>query len=231
MTTVVIAQPNYIPWLGYFERMAQADIFVYFDDVQFERQSWQSRNRLRNTTPDPFWMVVPVERAPLQTRIKDVRIAYGRKNWQASHVNSIRASLGAAPHFSDTFAAIEYWLTTQSVYLADFTIAGTQVLAQLLGITPRIVRSSELPGPGTKTDRLLDICTRLGANRYYSAQGSRSYMDVDLFERNGIKVDFQKWDHPEYPQRGPGFISHLSALDAIMNLGPMPTRNLLLSQT
>jgi hypothetical protein len=228
MTTVVISQPNYLPWLGYFERMARADIFVFLDDVQFERRSWHSRNRLRSATADPFWLTVPVKSMPRNTRIIDMAISDTNTTWRATHINSIRHSLGAAPHFSSTFNMLEKWLATDQAMLAELTISGTMIIANLLGLRPTFIRSSELRCVGTKSARLLELCNYVGATKYYSAAGSRDYLDLDLFARNSIAVEFQSWQHPPYRQCGSSFVPYLSAIDAIMNIGTAETRNLLL---
>lgn len=223
---MVITQPTYLPWIGYFEQIAHADVFVFLDSVQFERQSWQCRNRLRTATGDPFWLSVPIAAHPLDIHIRDVRVAPSRPTWRRTHLRSISASLGRAPFFDEVFPMLEAWFSRDNALLAEFNADGIRRIAKLLGLAPEWTTASQMPVGGAKGDLVLSICRHLGAVRYYANQGSRGYLEplADDFRGAGVEIVFQDWVHPVYTQRGDGFVSHLSVIDALMNVGPAAVR-------
>lgn len=225
---VVVTQPTYMPWLGYFEQVARADTFVFLDTVQFARRSWQCRNRLKGPDGRPFWLTVPIAAHPRDTAIADVRIAPG-SSWRDKHLRSIRTSLGRTPFFDEIFPHVERWLNAPTDRLADLHIGIIRGVSDLLGLQPRFACASELEGRGRRTALLVDLVRRVGGTHYYSARGSKEYMeaDADEFRAAGLTYSYQEWEHPEYPQRGETFQSHLSVLDALMNLGPEETAELL----
>ena len=227
--TVVIAQPTYLPWMGYFEQIAKADVFVVLDRVQFENQSWQCRNRLRSANGETFWLSVPIAGHPLDVLIGDVRIARGKPKWRGKHLRSISASLGRAPFFQEVYPHLESWLSCDYEMLVDFNVDGVRHIAELLGLTPEWRVASQLPVTGAKGDLVLDICRHLGAGTYCASAGSRGYLEPTMpqFRDAGVEMVFQDWIHPTYPQRGEGFISHLSVIDALMNVGPAAVRDML----
>lgn len=227
--TVVITQPTYIPWLGYFEQMAQADKFIFLDTVQFEKQSWQCRNRLKTHSNEPFWLSVPLAPHPLQTPINKVQISPDRPSWRRKHLASIRASLGGAPYFKAVFPTIQTWLETEHAGLCELNISGILAIASLLQLEPTILRASELQPEGSRTELVVNLCRQANATRYYSAAGSKVYLDEPLFAEHNIELTYQTWPHPVYPQQREPFVSHLSIVDALMNIGPEATRRLLYS--
>jgi hypothetical protein len=158
----------------------------------------------------------------------DMRIATDQPEWRKSHLRSIQINLGSAPYFDRVFPVVRDWLDSDKVYLADLTISGICLVADMLGFKPRFVRASQLSPEGSKTSLLVNLCRQVGAEQYYSSVGARVYMDADLgmFAEAGIQVSYQTWQHPTYPQRGGAFISHLSVLDALMNVGPEGVRAL-----
>jgi hypothetical protein len=226
--TVVIQQPTYLPWMGYFDLVAQADIFVFLDSVQFERRSWQSRNRLRSAAGQPFWLTVPVEKAPRETIIRDIKIVRRELDWTRKHLNSIKMSLGRAAFYETYRHIVDDWINHDVLLLSELNIALITDIARLLGFTPLFVRSSDLAVAGRKASLIMDICKLLGATRYYSAQGSSGYLSEDAFRCEGIDLEYQSWQHPEYKQAGKGFVSHLSVIDALTNIGAEQTRAFIL---
>ncbi len=230
MVTIGIQQPTYLPWLGYFEQIARCDVFVFLDSVQFERHSWQNRNRLRTVAGEPFWLTVPVEHAPLHTSIKEMTVLRKSETWVRKHVNSLQASLGRAPHFKTFRHLVDRWIGHDVLMLADMNIALITDIARVLGLNPTFVRASDLPLTASKSQLVAQICQHLGGSHYYSAAGAQAYLAEDLFPGIGVTLEYQTWAHPVYQQTGPGFVSHLSVMDALMNLGASETRNLLLSE-
>lgn len=227
MVTLAIQQPTYLPWLGYFEQIAQCDVFVFLDNVQFERHSWQNRNRLRTVAGDSFWLTVPVEHATLHTPIKDITVLRKNDVWVRKHGNSLQASLGKAPFYKAFQHVVGKWLVHDVLMLADLNIALITDLARMLGLKPTFIRASDLPLTESKSALVAQICKIVGATRYYSAAGARAYLQEDMFAPLRVKLQYQDWPHPVYAQTGPGFVSHLSIMDALMNIGADATRALI----
>src|SRR5581483_3347775 len=139
--------------------------------------------------------------------------------WRKKHLGSIRANLASAPYFKEYFPIIERWLAAEYTLLADLNIAGIMTMLDLLKIKTTIVRASNLPVTGAKSDLVLSICRAVDATAYYSAMGSKSYLDVEMLAGHGIATTFQDWPHPTYPQGGGPFVSHMPAIDALMHVG------------
>ncbi len=217
---VAILQPGYLPWLGYFDQLARVDLFVHYDDVQYTRRDWRNRNRIKGPG-GPQWLTVPVAvKGRPNVLIRDVPIA--GTDWARRHLATLRHCYARAPHFDWVYPRLESWLSRPVERLADLCIAGVELLAGMLGITTPTVRSSTLPGCDGlhKTDRLLAICRALGATNYLSGAAARAYLDVAALEQAGIAVAFQDYPHPVYPQLWGDFVSHLSVVDLLMNVGP-----------
>jgi len=218
---IAIMQPTYWPWIGYFELVAQSSVFVFLDSAQFVKGSWHSRNRLKGNNDQPFWLSVPVQSAPLKTPLSEVRIAPQNLNWRKDHQNSILTHLGSAPFYAQLKPVVDRVLSSPYERLTELTVASVRAIAELIGVDSTFALASELGCVGKKSTLLIDICQRFNATRYYSPAGSADYMEAEtgLWDAAGISVDFQDWRHPVYPQRGTAFVSHLSVLDAIANVG------------
>ena len=218
MTTAVVLQPGYLPWLGFFDQLHRSDVFVYYDDVQYDKHGWRNRNRIK-TQSGPLWLTVPVRHGSAGfPRILDVEIDT-RTPWARKHVESIRQAYARAPFLAAYIPALEELLHRKWERLVDLDIACTGLMAEWFGLRRRIERSSTLEVGGDRSERLVNICRHLGASRYVSGDSARSYLDVPLFERHGILVEWQQYTHPVYPQLHGGFVSHMSALDLFLNCG------------
>lgn len=215
----VILQPMYLPWMGYFGLVDRADVFVFYDDVQFVRRSWQRRNKVKVPDGEFTWLTVPVEK-DFEQQIDEVRIQTGT-GWRDDHWKSIRHSYSATEHFkqySDEFKRIysQGWER-----LLDLDVEIIQTVADILELDDTEFRfSSSMSTKGEKTDRLLGLLTDLGADEYISGPGARDYLDVDLLESRGIEVFWHEFDHPTYQQPHGDFVSHLSVVDLLFNNGP-----------
>lgn len=218
-TTLVVIQPSYIPWRGYFHLIQQSDIFVFYDDVQYTKQDWRNRNRIK-TKNGTIWITVPVQNVRLHTLIKDVEI---KKNslWNIKHWKTIKQEYQKAPFFKiyeSFFQEIYDW---QWRRLADLDIFLTKEICQFLGIRHvQFYRSSELPVGGIKTDRLVSLCRWFGVNRYLSGPSARNYIEHEKFITAGIKLDYITYDYPEYPQLHGPFDPYVSIIDLLFNCGP-----------
>lgn len=226
MTIVSAHQPHYLPWLGLLDKIAKADVFVVMDDLQYEEQNFQNRNRLK-LNHGPYWMTVPLVRARQADRICDRRIDNaglgGRHHWQRRTWRTLQIHYGSAPHFATYARDLEHVYTRRWDYLLDLDLHMLELARTWLGITTPIIRASGLELRGAKTDRILDFCGKLGAKVYLTGKGgSATYLDTDLLARNGVTTLWQHFKHPTYPQRYParGFVSHLGFLDLVLNCGP-----------
>jgi len=216
---VAIMQPTYLPWLGYFDLMARSDVFVFLDHVQFEKESWHNRNRIKS--PEGWiWLTVPVlKRGRLHQSIAEVEIV-PESRWPQKHLNALRHNYAHAPYRDTYLPALEAAYAVRWQRLCDLNIALCLHLARCLGVSVTCLRSTELAPKGHKTDLVVDICLRVGAREYLSPAGARCYLDTDAFERRGLRLLYQDYHHPSYPQLHGPFVSHLSALDALLNCGP-----------
>jgi hypothetical protein len=213
----VILQPGYLPWLGFFDQMRRADVFVHYDDVQFDKHGWRNRNRVKGPSGGPHWLTVPVHHRGWP-RLQDVEID-NRGPWARKHVATLEHFYARAPFLDRYLPELAELLLRRWDRLVALDAAVTGLLATWLGLRPRVVRASELSVPGTRSERLLAICRHFGARRYLSGSAARTYLDTALFERHGIEVVWQDYVHPVYPQQHGAFVSHLSAVDLLFNCG------------
>jgi|ERR1035438_217830 hypothetical protein len=218
---VAIAQPAYLPWLGYFDLLDQVDQFVLLDSVQFEKQSWQQRNRIK--TPRGLqWLTVPAMfRGRLHQRIRDVEIREA-EFWR-DHLRAVELNYKRSQFFDAYFPDFESLLKSKSSThrLVELTSGCITWFAGILNIKTPIVFSSELPVQGGRTKLLAEICGYLGANAYLSPIGSAAYLleEMEILTARGITVEFQHYEHPEYRQLFPPFQPYACILDLMMNEG------------
>jgi hypothetical protein len=222
-------QPLYLPWLGFFAKMAEADVFVLMDDLQYEAQNFQNRNKVK-VNNGPLWLTVPLKRGPQQERICDKRIApptSPKEDWRQRTIATLQKHYGPAAGYAAYAKAIEEVLSTPWERLVDLNVRLIRTMMEWLGVDRPLLFSSDLRLEGFKTDRILDLCRKTGATEYLSGSGgSRSYLDVPRLEAAGITVRWQTFSHPRYPQRYEqlGFLSGLSALDLLLNCGTSSER-------
>jgi hypothetical protein len=218
----VILQPSYIPWRGYFHQIQKTNVFVFYDDVQYDDRGWRNRNRIK-TPSGTQWLTVPVLSAGSQvkrTPIKDVRINWDRP-WARKHWAGIQSAYRKAPHFERYAPLLEAFYARRDERLADFTIDLTLALAAELGIRgTRFLRSSELHAQGTKSDRLLSLLAAVGSRSYISGPSARAYIDHDKLERAGVTVEYMVYDYPEYEQLHPPYDPQVSIVDLLFMKGP-----------
>jgi hypothetical protein len=218
---IAITQPTYLPWLGYFDLIDQVDTFVVLDTVQFEKQSWQQRNRIKTPT-GLLWLTVPVVfRGLLRQKIQEVQIresAFGRK-----HLRGIEVNYGRAPFFGEYFPQISSILEDcrPGTLLVDLNLRLLSWFLEVLGIRTPVVQASSLAQEGKRSELLANICKKLGARQYVSPLGSAVYLldETSSFRDCGVEVFFQNYTHPEYRQLFPPFLSHTCALDLLFNEG------------
>ena len=215
--TLVVLQPGYLPWLGFFDQMRRSDIFVFYDDVQFDKHGWRNRNRIKSPT-GPYWLTVPVRRERLGQRISEVLID-NRQPWARKHAGAIRQFYAGAPHLKRYLPELEALLRRRWELIADLDIALVEQMCAWLGLRTQTARSSLLSVGGERTERLLNLCLHFGATRYLTGDAAKDYLDVDLFARHNIEVEWQAYKHPVYTQQHGEFVPYLSALDLLLNCG------------
>jgi hypothetical protein len=222
---VAAHQPHYLPWLGYLDKLAKADVFVVMDDLQYEAQNFQNRQRLK-LNHGPKWITVPLLAGEQTDRIVDKRIDNAgrgsRHHWQARTWRTLEVHYGSSPGFPRVASALDDVYVRRWDWLLDLDLHLLDLARRWLGITCPIVRSSSLGLRGAKTDRIADMCQRLGASIYLSGRGgSQGYLDTDALARAGITTLWQQFEHPVYPQRYGAFVSHLGFLDLVLNCGEL----------
>lgn len=218
---VVILQPSYIPWRGYFDQIRRADLFVFYDDVQYDKNGWRNRNQIK-THQGKQWLTIPVHTKGVThgKPIKDVCIDWS-KPWAKNHLKALTMAYSKAPHFEEYLPLLEAFYERRDEFLADFTITTSILLARTLGLTStRFMSSSELPDlQGQKTDRVIDVLKRIGATHYITGPSAGSYMEPEKFEDAGITFEYMQYSYPEYPQLYPPYDPYVSILDLMFMTG------------
>ncbi len=221
---VAAHQPHYLPWLGYLDKLAKADLFVVMDDLQYEAQNFQNRQRLKLPS-GAAWLTVPLERGSQTDRIRDKQIDNSgspKQHWQRRTWLTIEHAYRRAPHFARYADALHdlYTRPWQSLIALDLHVL--ELARGWFNITTPVVLASSLGLSGQKTERILDMCKKVGARAYLTGGGgSADYLDSEQLGRSGFGVIWQHFLHPIHAQRfAPmGFASHLGFLDLLFNCG------------
>jgi len=218
---VAIHQPHYLPWLGYFAKWAAADRFIFLDTVQYEKNGWQNRNRIKMAA-GPRWLTVPVH-ARLGTPMRGVTIDTTQP-WRERHLRAIEQAYAKAPELGRYRDALAAFYRQDWDRLAPLAMASSRWLAGALGVATPAVLASELVVEGTgaaddATARLVALCRAVGADTYLAGQDGARYMDTQRFVAAGIAVQAQRYEHPVYGQLHGEFAPFLSALDLLLTHG------------
>jgi len=215
--TVTIHQPYYLPYLGYFHKILNSDIFVILDDAQFEKGNFYNRNKI-NSNNGPILLTIPVSVKNHDDPINSVTIPSHK--WQIKHFKTITQSYKKAPFFSDHEQFLEdVYINNSWNSFSELTFFMMQYFLEYLEVEIPIFKSSKMQIASVKTQRLLDISLKVKADTYLSGPSGRKYLDTKLFEAANVKIIYQEFIHPEYNQIHPDFISHLTILDLLMNEG------------
>ncbi len=215
-----IMQPTYLPWSGYFNLIDKVDVFVFLDDVQFQRGSWHARNQIVVNGAKKY-ITVPTRRTGLNEKIKDV-VINDLNNWRNSHLSVIRQSYRHAPYIDDVMEVIEPCISdARYELLSDLNVNLIQNISKMLGLYADFKLASDLSCGGKRTEHLIEIFAAVGATQYLSPEGAREYLVDDGFsEKTDVELIFQEFSAPAYQQvGGDGFISHLSIVDVIASIG------------
>jgi hypothetical protein len=223
-------QPTYLPWSGYFNLIQSVDQFIFLDDVQFEKRSWQSRNRILLNGKEHL-LTVPTAKSPQSTLIKDTKID-DRSDWKRKTYATLVAAYNKAPHGKEIIESLSpFYRSNEYELLADLNIAIIRQLCVFLGMNTKFIRSKDLACEGVRSSHLVNICQRLGFNVYLSPRGSMTYLTEDRFEEtSGLTLEYQEFSPKPYKQyKSLDFVSHLSIVDVIANQGPTFTREYICS--
>ena len=210
-------QPAYLPWLGYIEKIVRSDVFIYLDTVQFEKNSFTNRNKVK-TANGEVMLTVPVKMKNHTSMIMSDMLIDNSQKWQKKHFNTISQSYKKAPYYNEIMPLIEKFYTEQYEYLSTYCYEYLQIWLKRFNINTKIIKSSELNITSSKSDLVLDLCKSQSADRYLSGALGKDYLDVAKFKAEGISVEFQNYNPKPYPQlwKG-GFIPCLGIIDYAMN--------------
>ena len=211
-------QPNYLPWLGFFDKMLQSDVFVISDNLQFERHDFQNRNRIK-TPQGAKWLTVPVKHNGGPLPINEIRISDHNKFWLQRHWETLRASYVRAPHWKEYRDFFRRSYQQEWIMLIDLNMHFIEGVRKMFKIDTPLVWASSLSASGKKSELIVDQCKELGADVYLSGIGAKSYLDVGLFRREGIDVRFQDFHYPVYRQQHGEFVPNLSVVDYLLCTG------------
>lgn len=214
MKKVAILQSNYVPWLGYFQLIDSVDEFILYDDVQFTKNDWRNRNRIK-TPQGAQWLSIPVGKS-IDRRIRDVEVS---APWRENHWKTLELNYRRAPAFNETAKWLQpLYLESQLTNLSAINKSFIEAICRELGIRTRITSSSDYELIGDRNERLVNLCLQASATHYFSGPAAKAYLDPQKFSDHSISVEwFEYPDQKPYPQLWGGFVEGLSALDFLMN--------------
>jgi hypothetical protein len=216
MTVVSIRQPGYLPYMGFFKKIQSCDIFVFLDDVQFEKNDWDNRNKIK-TSEGIMWLTVPVVHKFGQ-KLNEIKIA-NNGNWKDKHRKAIKLNYQKSRFFENYWTEIDDILAKEWDTLIDLNFILIDYFSSKMGINTKTIRSSELNIKSTGSERLLEICKKVSSDTYLSGELGKNYLDEEIFKQSNIKIIYEKFQHPIYTQLGNIFQSNMSIIDLLFNEG------------
>ena len=212
-------QPVYLPWLGLFHKIALAETFVYFDQVQYLPKDWMNRNKIR-TKSGSIWLTVPVLRKGYRD-LKTSEIEINNSiDWQKKHLRSISLNYKKSPYFENYIPFFEDVYSRKWKFLGELNEYMLKWFLDELGIKVNFLNANDFKFQGEKSSLILNMCKELNASTYIFGILGKDYADVQEFEKNNIGLIFQNYNHPKYSQLYREFISHMSIIDLLFNHGP-----------
>lgn len=228
--TVVIHQPDFLSYLGFFHRLLHSDLYIVLNDVQFVKgtsQSWMNRDKIKTQNGEQ-WITVNIKKASSGTTINEILLS-DTINWKKQNLDLLKQNYRKAEYFDEIFPYLEKLYSNDYEKLSEFNMASILMLMELFDIKIDIVYSSTLKTTQTKSERLVELLTQVDATHYLSGVGARDYHQNEPFENEGIKVLWQDFKHPVYPQLYGEFIPYLSSIDLLFNCGIEKSREILRS--
>jgi hypothetical protein len=226
--TVVIHQPDFLSYIGFFHRLLHSDLYIVLDNVQFVKgtsQSWMNRDKIKTLSGEK-WLTIGVQKAPRDTNINEI-LLNGTLDWKKQNLDLLKQNYKKAQYFDEIFPFVENLYETKTDKLSDFNMASIFMLIELFDIKIDIVYSSNLNTTKTKSERLVEILTQVNATHYLSGIGAKDYHLDKPFDKANIEVIWQDFKHPSYPQLHGEFIPYLSSIDLLFNCGIKKSREIL----
>lgn len=212
---VTIHQPDFLPWLGFFDRWAESDLYVVLDDVQFLRRAWHHRDKIK-TVNGPRWLTVPIcKKGKYCQLIRNVKID-NTGPWQRNHLRTIEFNYKNAPNFDYCFEKLQAVYNEKHSFLIDLNMDLLRFVTSELGITKPAIFASDFNVQSSSTQRLVDLLKSVNGTTYLTGLGSKNYLDESIFDKENIKVMWQEYTCPVYPQLHGAFVPMLSSLDYLM---------------
>ena len=213
---ITIHQPETFPWLGFFNKMMLADEYIILDNVKFRKNYFQNRNQFL-TKNGSIFLTIPVPKEANSKIIKDVKIV-NNTNWQKKHLNSIKQNYSKAPFFKNYQEFFEKLYNQKFEFLVDFNMYIINYLREILDINTPLIKSSELDVKGNSTELLLNICKKQKVDIYISGRDGRNYLEIDMFDKENIKIVYHNFTHPKYKQfNSKEFIPYMNTFDLLFN--------------
>ena len=216
-----VHQPQYLPWLGYFDKIAKSDLFVFLDLPQYKKREFQNRNRIKGPNGE-IWLTVPVlSKGKFEQPIREVELD-PTQAWQKSHWTSIEMHYRKAPFFADHAPALKAFYDAKWTHLNELNFKMCLYFLEILGLKTPWKIESEIGTSTQSTERLIELCKKTGAGSYLSGSGGKDYMDEARFQAENLGLAYQHYEHPVYRQQYPKtpFLPYMSILDLIFNEGP-----------
>jgi hypothetical protein len=218
MTIVCIHQPDFIPWIGFFDRLLKSDIFVVLDNVQLLRRGWHNRDKIK-TAKGPMWLTVPINWKGRSNQLINEAEIDNIQNWRRKQLKALDFWYKKAPYFDRYFPQIEKIYSRRHQKLVDLNVDLLNFLSQAFEIEVEVIFASSLNVTAKSTDLMVRIVKAVGGDTYLSGIGAKDYLDEQKFEQARLKVIWQKFEHPVYPQLHGEFIPDLSSIDFLFNCG------------
>lgn len=225
---VVIHQPDFIPYIGFFDRLLKADTYVVLDNVQYvrgNRDHWTNRDKIK-TQKGEKWITVSVKKEHREIKISEVTLAE-ESVWRNRCKNLLRENYFRAEYYNEIMPYVEKLFDYQCERLMDFNLNIISMINKLLGIDIEILLASDIEAQGHKDELLIDIMKKIGQTRYLSGLGAKDYCDEELYKKNGIEIIWQNFQHPVYPQQFGEFVPYLSVIDLLFNCGTEGAKRIL----
>jgi len=213
---IVVLQSNYIPWKGYFELISNADIFCFYDEVQYTKNDWRNRNKLNNNN-GPFWLTIPINKEAVKLKISEVQLP--KTEWHLEHLNILKQTYKKAPHFISIFPFLEILYLKKWDSLSEFNQNFIKEISNYIGIKTKIVNSKNYDLDGDKVNRLIYLIQQLNGSTYISGPAGKNYLDSyeNLFKENNIELQYKKYGpYKAYPQNSIEFNNFVSIIDLLM---------------
>lgn len=219
MKKIAILQSNYIPWKGYFDIIKKVDEFIFYDDVQYTKNDWRNRNKIK-TPNGPAWITIPVRQESLNQKISETKVS--QDNWAEKHWKTISLNYCRTPFFNVYKGRLEqFYGEIKTPYLSEINRTAIALMNSFLQIDTKLSLSTDYKLIEGKNERLVDLILQAGGTHYLSGPSAKDYIIESLFNEAGITIEWMDYsNYPEYPQMHPPFTHAVSVIDLIMNTGP-----------